>query len=307
MNERMATSGSTINANPDCQPPHCSMVSTMARKKHDARVRPQTQNLPSRNNFDWHWLNVEDESKVDRGFIEQRALEHDGSRPIIQPFLTEAIQDHHISRRRIAKVLADLGFSAASEFLAHNLPKDEKTRKGNFGEVVASEHLVQRYGYYLPVFKLRHRDSDLPMRGEDIIAFELSDAGHIVRIVIGEAKAHAQFRSSTVSEAHKRLMDSYQPWPMTLSMIANILAGHDNIELAAEVDRISMLLTERDFPCAHWIFLINENYPKDPFTVLQREGEIVDNLFCVAVTLPEMTALVNALFEAGPVLHEEPE
>lgn len=280
----------------------------MAKKKRRTTRPPTPDPAPlSRQTYDLYWLEVEDKSQADRAFAEQKAVESDGIRATIEPFLAEALHDHHTPRQRVAQVLADLGYAGAAEYFSQELPKADRTRKGNFGEVVASEHLSQRHGYSMPVFKLRHRDSGLPMRGEDIVAFEVNGEGEIVRVIIGEAKAVKRFKKATVREAHERLKVAYQPRPKTLAMLSNILYDRGDNALAAQIDRISATLPKRQFPCSHWIFIINETQPEDPFAVLAEDGELIDELSCIGVALPELTDLVDALFDAGPVPPEENE
>lgn len=280
----------------------------MAKKKRRTTRPPAPEPAPlSRQTYDLYWLEVEDKTQAERAFAEQKAVESDGIRATIKPFLAEALHDHHTPRQRVAQVLAELGYAGAAEYFSQELPKADRTRKGNFGEVVASEHLSQRYGYSMPVFKLRHRDSGLPMRGEDIVAFEVSGEGEIVRVIIGEAKAVKRFAKATVRAAHERLKIAYQPRPKTLAMLSNILYDRGDDALAEQIDRISAALPKRAFPCSHWIFVINEAQPEEPFAVLAEDGGVIDELCCVGVTLPELTELVDALFDAGPVPRQENE
>jgi len=226
-------------------------------------------------------------------------------RNAVLPHLAQAVLDHHFHRRRIAALVRQLGHTEAAEYFAKNLPKDNNTRKGNFGEVVASEHLVQRYGYDMPVFKLRFRDShDLAMRGEDIIAFEM-EAGTISRVIIGEAKCIVQYQKETVRSAHHRLADAVRPRPMTLSLLSEILYTEGRDDLASEIDRVSLLFLKEDFPCQNWIVLINQNQPEDPFSFLDDEDvELVAGLHCVGISLSELSALVDFTYDVPGV---EPE
>lgn len=271
----------------------------MSPKKRTSRTRRNpTSTIPplGRHTYDLHWLDVNDQGREDRSFNQYRATECEGARAEIQPLLADALREHHIQRRRIAECLRTLNHSEAAEFFAQELPKSAQTRKGNFGEVLASEHLVQRYGYAMPVFKLQYRDSNLPMRGEDIVAFELDNQKRIMRVVIGEAKAVKTFRQRTVMEAHERLKSAFQPRPMTLSMLANILYDRGDDELGAQIDRVSISLTKSDFPRSNWIFLINERQPDDPFASIADGEEIIHDLNCFSIQLPDFDGLINALF-----------
>lgn len=283
--------------------PHSEVHREMPKRKPAPQEHPKAaphKRPLSRETYDLHWLDVADGSVAGRRFKQHRVLERDGIRSAVQPFLAEALRDHHITRARIAACLRTLNHAQAADFFAQEVPRAPKTRKGNFGEVVASEHLMQRYGYSMPVFKLRYRDSHLPMRGEDIVAFELDRAGSIVRVVIGEAKAVNAFRQRTVDDAHARLKSAFNPRPMTLSMLSNILYERGDDALAEQVDRVSIALLKGDFPRSNWIFLINETQPHDPFAVLANESDLIGDLCCVSVQLPELNRLVEELFSDLP-------
>lgn len=280
----------------------------MAKKKErsELRVAPTPSPPPiSRNCYDLHWLEVEDTTLKGRVYKQHRVSELDGVRPEVEPYLAAALHDHHTYRKRVAALLRELGHAETAAFFANEMPKADRTRKGNFGEVVASEHLVQRYGCSMPVYKLRHRDGDLPMRGEDIVAFELDAKGSIKCVVIGEAKAVKKFRTSTVTDAYARLKAAYKPRPKTLSLLSNILMGQGNEALATQIDLLSVALTKRNVKRKNWVFLINEAQPDDPFGVLAQEAQKEDQLCCVGITLPGLTQLVNALFDSDPTVLAE--
>jgi len=257
-----------------------------------------TENIKvSRKNFDEFWL--ENTSPLDYKKLSHKPLqEKTNSRTTVAPFINKAIVDHHINRRRIADWLNILGHVQTASEIAANLPKDDKTRKGNFGEVIASEHLLQRHGYHMPVFKLRYRDShSMPMRGEDIVAFILNPQGKITKVCIGEAKTSTRFASRTVLEAHDRLKKSYHPSPETLSMLANILYDRGEDKLGREIDRVSRLLAKRDFSTENWIFLITENKPRDPFAEIEKLDDIIEPLVCVDLQLSDLKVFVDDLFD----------
>ncbi|MGH8645383.1 MAG: Hachiman antiphage defense system protein HamA [Gammaproteobacteria bacterium] len=211
--------------------------------------------------------------------------------------LSRAIVDHHVHRQRVADRLQALGHSAAAEFLREGLPRDDRTRKGNFGEVVASEHLIQRYGYTMPVFKLRYRDSNLPMRGEDIVAFKIDHQQRISCVIIGEAKTVVRYSADTVRHARERLKTAYHPRPMTLGMLAEILYGMDNQTLASQIDDIAIRLAKDAFPRENWIFLICQDCPADPLACLNGNGNTLPDLRCANLSLSDLTGFVYQLFD----------
>lgn len=260
----------------------------------------RTTDSVSRDNFDAHWLEPAPPVAYP-DLLHHPVNEINGSRPRIQAPLSRAVVDHHAHRQRVADRLQALGHAGAAAFFRTELPRNDRTRKGNFGEVVASEHLIQRYGYAMPVFKLRYRDSNLPMRGEDIVAFKIDGQQRITCVIIGEAKTIATYSADTVRRAHERLQTAYHPRPMTLGMLAEILYTMDNAALASQIDDIAIRLARDAFPRENWIFLICQQCPADPFACLNGNGNTLPDLHCVNLSLADLTAFVNHLFD-HPVL-----
>lgn len=148
----------------------------------------------NRGNFDGHWLALSAALPHYTKFSHRPVAEVAGTRTLTKPCLSQAIVDHHLHRQLVADRLRELGYNQTAAVIAAELPTSDRTRKGNFGEVVASEHLVQRYGYVMPVLKLRFRDHpNLPMRGEDVIAFVRDAQGVITKVCVGEAKVVVAF------------------------------------------------------------------------------------------------------------------
>ena len=252
----------------------------------------------NRNNFDGLWLEPDGSAKKQGKFQHLPMKEKDEIRAHIMPALVEAILDHHFHRKTISGALERLGYEKAAKYFLTRLPKGDKTRKGNFGEVVASEHLCQRYGYRMPVFKLRFRDNpNMPMRGEDIVAFELGEGKRISAICIGEAKTLEHYNRSQVIKAHDRLVTAYHPYPVTLSLISSLLREKGNHNLAEQIDRILETLSLRSFPRHNWIFIITGDKPSEPCSPIEEIGGVVENLTIVTLHLSGFSPLISKIFE----------
>lgn len=252
----------------------------------------------SRENFDSFWLESCRPNENYTKFKHLPMKEKKDSRNYIKESLTKAIIDHHIHHKKIKYGLKNLGYEKAAQYFSSMLPKDEKTRKGNFGEVIASEHLRQRYHFNMPIFKLRYADNPMiSMRGEDIIAFKISKNNKITAICIGEAKTLKKFRQNKIKDAHDRLVIAYRPNPISLSLISTILYEKNQNELANEIESILQDICKKTVYKYNWIFLITGNNPLDPFSYLQNLDKILDNLNVVNLYLPELTTFVNDIFE----------
>jgi hypothetical protein len=209
--------------------------------------------------------------------------------------LSEVIIDHHVHEDEL-EYLKTLGYGELAQGILDNLPIKDVVKTGNFGEVISSEHLRQRYGYEMPILKLRYMDiPDMPMRGEDIIAFKMDD-NSIKTICVGEAKTLANYHSSKVKEAHKKLLDEYYLTPSSLSLITTILWS-ENPELAKKIKNLMANLGFKDFPRHNWIFIITGDKPKDPFKPINDLEDIVNNLYTVSIFVNDLSALIEEVYE----------
>jgi hypothetical protein len=253
----------------------------------------------NRENFDRFWLRQKG-SRRRKGFQAISLEEAEGSRTKIEGALLAALYDHHIHPHRVSGALRRLGYEKAAAVLLQHFPRADRTRKGNFGEVVASEHLRQRHGLQMPVFKLRYADNpQMPQRGEDIVAFEVDDEARIVTLCIGEAKVRITNSSAAIREAHDRLSDAYHPYPVALSLISSVLHESGNHELGDQVDELMETMAQKRLPRQNWIFVITESQPSDTFKVLTEETGLVEDLMCVHIRLDDLGELVTSLFESS--------
>jgi hypothetical protein len=140
------------------------------------------------------------------------------------------------------------------------------------------------------------------MRGEDIVAFEMEE-DRIIRICVGEAKAMSSFRNDRILDAHKRLQVGCHPFPVSLSMIANILYDRGDSALAEQVEEIIEQLTTASFPKSNWIFVITNDSRPECFQKLREVKSLLPELNCVRLHVPELKTFVDDLFE-NPVALE---
>ena len=251
--------------------------------------------MVTRNNFDSYWLepnNGKTYSKFDCLSVKEK----NNSRNKILPHLKHAIHDHHIHPKRI-DLIKKLGFVNSAEYICNLLPTNDSTRKGNLGEVIACEHLCQRYGFSLPIFKLRYMDHpEMPMRGEDIIALEFNGQGNIQKICIGEAKTISTYRSRTVTSAHSRLLTACINYPRSLPLISSILCDMQEYHLASQIESLIANPFQDTITRENWIFLITENNPKDAFKPVEDLNEVVDELKVVHLRLKNLADFINKIF-----------
>ena len=262
-----------------------------------------------RRNYDAKWLEP-DEPGTYSSFEHRPAKEIADSRPSVMPALAAAVLDHHTHEDRLKDWIDRLGFPQTKQKLDELLDFTHETRMGNFGEVVASEHLIQRYGYEMPIFKLRYRDSKLPMRGEDVVAFRRDAGGAIDLVVLGEAKALMEFGAphyngtKTVKDALKRLTDCYTPHPNTLDMIVEILYGAGRKDEALAIEMAKEQIVAGSMAREHWIVLLTGDAPNDPFRCIEATAPASPPLICVNLPLTDFKTVVEAVFHSSSSLGE---
>ncbi len=248
-----------------------------------------------RDNFTRTWLQAGTPIAKYANLDHRPLREVDGVRADILVPLTQAIVDHHTHLARIKGWITTLGFIETKAELDRQLKFGHNTRMGNFGEVIASEALVQREGYSMPLFKLRYRDCKLPMRGEDILAFHFDANGVIDLLVVGEAKAYTSYEKQPIKDALKRLQISYNPHPQSLNLIAEILYGAGRDEEAAAIDNLISNLAIGQVNQEHWIVFITGNENSDPFECIDLPST-GPKVICVDLPMADIRTLVETVF-----------
>jgi HamA len=195
--------------------------------------------------------------------------------------------------------VADLGYEQAAE-LFDKRPRDDKTRTGNFGEVVASEYLRQKEGFDLPVYRLRwNTNPDTSMRGEDVLAFKFGEPdGRGRELCIAEAKAEERFDSRTVEDAYKQLATGKRPRPNSIPFVCSVLTLQGEVEKAKAV--VQFLNRTSPYPPkrVYFMLIVTGNTPRDPFSAIENLPRVIDNLMTANLFIKDLHDLVTSVFDA---------
>lgn len=190
------------------------------------------------------WLKAEDLRCSD--LKRHRYLEVDSS------FHTEAIEliskwllQYHLSEgkqkmiERKQKILEKYDFKEFAKKL-HVFPESDKTRKGNFGEVILSEYLSLTSGVEILIYKLHYNPNiDQSMKGDDVLLVDDKT------ILLGESKFRSQPSKSAVEEAAEGMGDKLT-LPLSLTFIADRLFDQGNIELGEMIFNIHLEMGKKD-------------------------------------------------------------
>lgn len=252
----------------------------------------------NRDDFVHTWLIQQDPSSAYTAFRHIPLAEVDDARELVFVLLAETIFIHHNDPEEFRKNVITLGYPEAAEEVDRR-PHDPTTRKGNFGEILASEYLRQCEGYRIPVYRLRKSSEDSPMPGEDILAFKFGAVDGSDRVLlVGESKVRGQYESRAVEEAYQQLCKSgRRPRPKSFLFIVHILREQNRDD---EADQVLMFLNKfapHQPARRYMIFLVTGNAPQDPFYCIQEREDVIENLIAANLCIPNLDDFVNALFD----------
>ena len=223
------------------------------------------------------------------------------SRPRIAKALSEAVFVHHNDPGIYREKLRHLGYPSTADALDRR-PRAAKTRMGNFGEVVASEFLRQIRGYDIPVYRLRYNANDESSpKGDDVLAFEFADKAKGTKdtVIVAEVKVRSEYRSDAVEDAHDSLNTGKRPRPKSFSFVVDVLFREGREAEAKRLLDLSKKFGKRSLVRRSLLFLVTGNTPPAPFDVLGAKARLAPGLEGLHLSLPQLSDLVTATFEAS--------
>ena len=258
-----------------------------------------------KNHFINEWLEVYEEKHYsDLSIINFK--EKDNKREKIRNKLIETIISYYIKDHVINSYLSnDDKFYRLENYINGKLPHMGKTRKGDFGEIIGTEHIKQEYGYCFPVIKLRYKkNNETSEHGEDILGFIIEN-NKIVSICIAESKIRSKYSKKPINDAHDQLKSSYIPVPKVLNFIFDIL-DERNDEFASEVENLfepkNFMALKKD----NIIFTIFGSLPSKNLKVDNTKNEL-ENLKIITIFLPNISDFIDEIYNECAVYYNESE
>ena len=149
--------------------------------------------------------------------------------------------NHHLPKRKrdfLGKkkaILEKYDFNEYADSL-HIFPTEDKTKKGNLGEVILSEYLRASSGIDILIYKLRYNPNvDQSMKGDDVLL--VNDK----KILLGESKFRTVAAKSVVEEISNNF-GKVLTLPISLSFIADRLYEEGEFELSDKIVEIETIL-----------------------------------------------------------------
>jgi len=158
-------------------------------------------------------------------------VEKSGGRDAIRERLAESMRSHYERLDRIADDVARLGYDCAAELLRTVLPRNDKARSGDLGEILATELVEEETGFRVPVRRLRYKDGrEMALRGDDFIGAAY-DPDNKLWLLKGEAKSNKTLGKTTITKAREALCRHHgRCTPDSLLFVANRLLESDDAD-----------------------------------------------------------------------------
>ncbi|HYE09279.1 MAG TPA: Hachiman antiphage defense system protein HamA, partial [Patescibacteria group bacterium] len=182
----------------------------------------------------------------------------------------------------------------------HILPRADKTKKGNLGEVILTEYLSQVSSIKVLIYKLHFNPNvDQSMKGDDVLLVDEK------KILLGESK----FRSTPSKEAVEdvsNLMGNALALPLSLGFIADALFEQDQTELAEQILDIQYKLSRANFNIKNVGFLLSTKLVEKH--VEKNMDSINKEFIIISLGMDNPTEFMELAFErAEKLLLEVPE
>jgi hypothetical protein len=215
---------------------------------------------PSKGLF-FDWIECQDTECTDRKRHRYLSEKNENREQAIGTIANWLVTYHLSDNKRMAlrkkqRILKKYDFEEYAKSL-HVFPNADKTKKGNFGEVILTEYLSQVSGIKVLIFKLHYNPNvDQSMKGDDVLLVNEN------KIILGESKFRATPSKEAVKEA-SQLMNNTLVLPMSLGFIADILFDKGQIELAEKILDIQYSMSRTTFDIKNIGFLLSTKLVKD--------------------------------------------
>lgn len=206
--------------------------------------------------------------------------------------LCAAVKDHFIG----LDVLSRMRFPLAAAVVDQRLPRGIHIRSGDLGEVIATEYVLAKTEFRVPLKKLRFKDDrELAMRGDDIIGLHATRGTPAV--LKAEVKSRAALPKAVVGEACASLEKNRgRPKSETLAFIALQLRATNRDDEAEQVEHLlDTRLGARDI--AHVIFTMSGNDPAKPLAAHAAARRLINDRRLVGLHVNDHQSFIHTIFE----------
>lgn len=170
-------------------------------------------------------------------------------------WIVERVHPH--SKKMIQRRKAILDKHGLEEFVDKMklLPKAEKTKKGNIGEIILIEYLKESKGFDPIVHKLQYNtNNEQSMKGDDVLLFNTNDL--FSEVIYGECKFRGNPSKQSIAEIVNNLQ-GLKRLPVSMEFVANVLEDRGEAELADNITELHLKVESGIVPVTNVGFLIS--------------------------------------------------
>lgn len=238
-------------------------------------------------------------NKTKNNYKTIRLIEKDKTiRETIKKPLIEIILQYYIPSDIIEYFLDEDEYMSDLEHVINEyLPNPEKdyVEKGDFSEIISSEHLIQNYNFQFPYIKIQDKpNSETSNHGDDLLGFKFNDAEEISEISLGEVKFRKDFSNYVFKDAHKQLKESYHPKPKSLKYIVTHVVKQKNKNYKQFINLLRPNALTK-IKISHWIFCVTEKSHNN--LDIHDETDFLNNLTLISFYLPNISPYIHEIYE----------
>lgn len=249
---------------------------------------------PKGNSLFSEWLVYQDINDGDD--IKLRHLEesHNCKKDNVINQLADLFLKYHASDERLASIKKKkeiLNRHGFKEYVNHLklLPENDKTKKGNFAEIVLCEYLQESSGLKPIILRLRYNQNvDQSMKGDDVILFDVTNVFN--RLIVGEAKYRTQMAKKVVDDINF-VFGGTTRLPISIPFISQVLRDKGQHDLADNLDDLIAQMHHMRSPIINVAFVMSNNKVKD--VVQEHAVSKNENLVWVSLALKDPEELVD--------------
>ncbi len=246
------------------------------------------------------WCEIEETPHTPRKTLVTLSEREDG-RTVIERELAERVRSHYDDLEQVAEDIQLLGFPGASAILHERLPRTQRARSGEMGEILATEFIEFQSDFLVPVRRLRYKDGrEMALRGVDFLGVDEDESGHLL-FLKGEAKSRLAATPAVVRGARRALSDEDgRPTPISLLFIADRLLSateEDDVELGRMIRNEVALRSVPARRITHGLFILSGNAAHEALEEDLHDADTQHKHLSVCLHVQHHQAFITDMYE----------
>lgn len=218
--------------------------------------------------------------------------------------LGREILENYARREWLERRLESMGYDRLAEHVRSTvLPPAGNTRTGDFGEIIATFVMRRHFGFFVPVLRLRYKDSPSgTQRLIDLVAFKFRDPPETTTIAVSEVKTRTGAAASIAVDAAGQLAEAISDLPLSLSFMDRRLTEEGKHFLA---DRVAALLDpQARYEIDQHVFVVTDIDTLHDHTLDRLEDSDLDkDLTTSLVLITRLGEVISEAFNSAGELH----